>query len=71
MDGAPEECSRSRRLEELCLMCLMHRVCGTGPGFDRRFTARTVWARRRRRVGDARAAHRLGHGCSLSLLLVG
>ena len=26
--SAKRECSRSRRLEELCLMCLMHRVCG-------------------------------------------
>ena len=28
MELCQRECSRSRRLEELCLMCLMHRVCG-------------------------------------------
>ena len=28
MEHVPKEFSRSRRLEELCLMCLMHRVCG-------------------------------------------
>jgi len=28
MELCQRECSRSLRLEELCLMCLMHRVCG-------------------------------------------
>jgi len=53
-------------------LCLNAQGVGTCPDFDRRFAARTVWARRRRRAGNARAANEgLAAGCSLCLLLVG
>eukprot|EP00966_Prymnesium_polylepis_P041741 969097-Prymnesium_polylepis.1 len=61
---------RSAAAAEAGGSCDVPQCAGRDPGFDRRLAACTVWARRHRRAGDARAAHRgLGSGCSL--LLVG
>ena len=70
VDGAlPKGVQPQPRHEELCLNAQGVRAC---PGSDRRFAARTVWVRRRRRADDARAAHRgLGSGFSLNLFLEG